>query len=576
MSRTARSFIALVTIAGILLAAVTLAQAEWRSGQNAQFILYMVLAALTSGMKVRLPGVHGTLSVNFIFILLSAVELPNAGTLLICCTATLAQCLLAAKVRPTVSKLAFNLGNAVLGGVVCSSVYDSSVIRMINDSLPVLLFAASLSYFLVNTSIVAAIIALTEAKPVLKVWRENFLWTGPQYICGAAVVGAMHVCNSRFGWEYAALAFPAIYLLDRSYRVYLSRLQEEKDHAKDNEEAYARLAEAQQGLMALSREAGMAEVASGVLHNVGNVLNSVNVSATLVDQMIRESRVTNLVELARTLQEHSNDLPGFLTSDPKGQRVVPYLAKLAVRLEEERQFMLQELKSLTAHIGHIKEIVAMQQSYGKVSGLVEAVSLAGLVEDAISIAEPGLKRRGIHLARDHEAMAPLAVDRHRVLQILLNLLRNAGDAIEEAGKPEKVISTRICRYGEDRVRIEVQDNGIGIRPDALTRIFAHGFTTKQDGHGFGLHSGALAAKQLGGALWAKSEGLGMGATFTLELPLSAPSVSADESARFGDASKADIEGRAHTAIQPSTIRDRFRIPSRTDPIAHSSAARTGT
>ena len=112
----------------------------------------------------------------------------------------------------------------------------------------------------------------------------------------------------------------------------------------------------------------------------------------------------------------------------------------------------------------------------------------------------------------------MAVDKHSVLQILLNLLRNAEEAIDDAGKPEKLIRVRIRRYGDDRVRIEVSDTGVGLAPENLTRIFAHGFTTKPHGHGFGLHSGALAAKQLGGALWAESDGPGLGATFTLELP----------------------------------------------------------
>jgi signal transduction histidine kinase len=528
MSRNAKFFITMVATTGFLAAAVTLAQAQWRSGQIIQFILYLVLATLSSRMKVGLPGVTGTLSVNFVFILLSAAELPRVDTLLISCTATLAQCLLFAKVRPKPIQIAFNLGNAALCGVVCSLVYGSSAIRTINGSLPVLLFCAAVSYFLVNTLIVSQIIALTEMKRTIQVWRENFFWTGPQYIFGAALVGVIHICNRQFGWEYAILVFPGVYLLDRSYRVYLSRLQEEKDHVRDKEEAFAQLAEAQQGLIALSRQAGMAEVAAGVLHNVGNVLNSVNVSATLVANKIRESRVTNLIALSNLLEEHSADLSDFLSSDPKGQRVVPYLAKLANCLGDEQQMMLREVESLTRYIDHIKEIVAAQQNYGNVFGLIETVSLPDLVGDTILIIEPGLNRHGIRLERDYEPVPPMALDKHQVLQILLNLLRNAKDAVREAGKPEKLIRVRIRLSGDERVRIEVRDNGIGLAPENLTRIFAHGFTTKPNGHGFGLHSGALAAKQLGGRLWAESDGPGEGATFTLELPLAAATRAAQD------------------------------------------------
>jgi signal transduction histidine kinase len=301
----------------------------------------------------------------------------------------------------------------------------------------------------------------------------------------------------------------------------LERTRELEEQVRAKQEAYGQLAEAQQHLMDLSRQAGMAEVATGVLHNVGNVLNSVNVSATIVANKIRESRIANLAALTGMLQQHSSELPDFLNHDPKGQRVVPYLAKLGSHLEEERQVMLRELELLTGHLGHIKEIVATQQNYAKVSGLIEVISLPDLVEDAIRIVEPGLSAHGIQLERDHKAVPPVAVDKHSVLQILLNLLRNAKQAVKDSDHLEKSIRVRIHSFGEDRVRIVVEDTGVGLPPDNLTRIFSHGFTTRRDGHGFGLHSGANAARRMGGALWAESDGLGSGATFTLELPLSA-------------------------------------------------------
>jgi len=279
------------------------------------------------------------------------------------------------------------------------------------------------------------------------------------------------------------------------------------------------LAEAQQHLMSMSRQAGMAEVATGVLHNVGNVLNSVNVSATIVANKIRESRLKNLTALVGMIEEHAGDLVDFISHDPKGQRVLPYLAKLSGYLEEERQVMLRELGLLSGHVGHIKEIVATQQNYAKVSGLVEVISLHELVEDAIRIVEPGLESNGIQLSCKREEVPPVAVDKHSVLQVLLNLLRNAKQAVKDSDREDKRVWVRIYRWGEDRIRIAVEDNGVGLASENLTQIFSHGFTTRRDGHGFGLHSGANAARKMGGALWAESEGLGGGATFTLELPL---------------------------------------------------------
>ena len=294
-----------------------------------------------------------------------------------------------------------------------------------------------------------------------------------------------------------------------------SQLQEQVD-AK--ERARAELAEAQRHLMDLSRLSGMAEVATGVLHNVGNVLNSVNVSASLVASRIQESRLGNLASLVKLLRQHSADLPSFLTADPKGQRAMPYLEKLSEHLQEERQGLLKELALLTDYVGHIKQIVATQQNYAKVSGLVETLSLADLVEDALRILQPALDRHQIRLEREFEALPPVATDKHKLIQILLNLLRNAKQAIKESGGSERTIRVCVRRSGEDRVRLEVRDSGVGLPAENLTRVFAHGFTTKQDGHGFGLHSGALAARQMGGTLWAESDGPGRGAIFVLEIP----------------------------------------------------------
>lgn len=163
----------------------------------------------------------------------------------------------------------------------------------------------------------------------------------------------------------------------------------------------------------------------------------------------------------------------------------------------------------------------MQQSYAKVSGLVEAVALTEIVEDAIRINAGALDRHQVTLVRDFAARPTLTLERHKVMQILVNLIRNAKYACDDGGRTDKTITIRLVQEG-DWVRLSVIDNGIGIPPENLTRLFAHGFTTRKDGHGFGLHSGALTAKELGGSLVAHSDGLGTGATFTINLPLLAP------------------------------------------------------
>jgi len=300
----------------------------------------------------------------------------------------------------------------------------------------------------------------------------------------------------------------------------IERTRELREQIEAKDRAHADLAAAQQRLIELSREAGMAEIATGVLHNVGNVLNSVNVSTSVVAGKVRESRVENLVAAIQMLAEHSEDLTDFVEKDPKGRRVLPYLAKLGGHFRSERDSLLGELESLSSHVDHIKQIVATQQSYAKVSGLVEIVRLSDMVDDALKIVEPGLVRQGIQVERDFDLLPPVEAEKHSILQILLNLLRNAKQAIGE-GKETRagVIRVRIRRQREGRVSLAVEDNGPGLPPENLTRIFGHGFTTKADGHGFGLHSCALAAGRMGGSLRAESDGPGCGATFTLELPL---------------------------------------------------------
>jgi PAS domain S-box-containing protein len=281
------------------------------------------------------------------------------------------------------------------------------------------------------------------------------------------------------------------------------------------------LRDSQQRLLETSRLAGMAEVATGVLHNVGNVLNSVNVSAGLVVEKLRRSKVPNLGKAAALLTDKNSNLGEFLTSDPNGQKIPGYLAKLSQFLVEENAEILTEVDLLARHIEHIKEVVAVQQSYAKVSGVFEDLQADQLVEDSIAMNIGAFERHGIVLERRFSPSPPVRVDRHRVLQIIINLLRNAKYALDDVQRIDKRITITIAPANEKMLRIAVADNGIGISQENLSRIFGHGFTTRKNGHGFGLHSGALAAKEMGGALSVSSLGLRRGATFTLELPIAA-------------------------------------------------------
>ena len=236
-------------------------------------------------------------------------------------------------------------------------------------------------------------------------------------------------------------------------------------------------------------------------------------------ERVRKSELTTLDRVAALLREHQADLPAFLTTDTKGKMVAGFIQSLADQFQRAHG-NLARVGIAVKNIEHIKEIVAMQQSYARVSGVVESLPVTELVEDALQINSAAFRRHGVEVLRQFQPVPLVSVNRHKVLQILVNLLSNAKYAVDQASVENRRLILRVALYGNNRVRIAVQDNGIGIPQENLTRIFSHGFTTKKEGHGFGLHSGALAAKEMGGALYAQSDGVGQGATFTLELPIS--------------------------------------------------------
>lgn len=304
----------------------------------------------------------------------------------------------------------------------------------------------------------------------------------------------------------------------------LSREVAERKRAEEELEGLHRT------LVETARQAGMAEIATGVLHNVGNVLNSINVSATLTVDRLRHLKLSDLSRAVGMLGQHTADLPDFLSRDHKGKLLPEFLAMLAEHLQQERQTMLEELATLTKNVDHVKTIVAMQQSYAGVAGMVETASLDELIEDALKLNSSSFEKYSIQLVRDYAELPQVRVEKQKLLQLLVNLITNAKDSLVESTAPDKRLTVRVMGPVEDlgpaedlgpvedTLRIEVADNGIGIPPEDLARVFSHGFTTKRRGHGFGLHSSANAAKEMGGRLSAESEGTGRGATFVVVLP----------------------------------------------------------
>ena len=277
--------------------------------------------------------------------------------------------------------------------------------------------------------------------------------------------------------------------------------------------------ELQTQLRDASRDAGMAEVATGVLHSVGNVLNSLGVSASLVQTRLHDSRVGNVRRIASLLAAQGEQLGKFLTIDAGGRQIPGYLAQLGETLDAENKRLQTEAEAIATHVGHIRAIVAAQQTHARRGGVTEAVDVAELVDNAVAIHFTTTTE--VSIRREYQSVPAVTLDRHKLIQILGNLLSNARHALKDQSGSQRVLTLRISAHERESLVLEVEDSGVGIGAAAIEHLFEFGFTTKKDGHGFGLHTSAILAKELGGELTGHSDGLGRGARFVLRLPLTA-------------------------------------------------------
>lgn len=284
----------------------------------------------------------------------------------------------------------------------------------------------------------------------------------------------------------------------------------------------AELAALNKQILASARQAGMAEVANSVLHNVGNALNSVNVSVSLCLETLSQTCLADLPAAASLVEQHQPDLAGFLTRDERGRQFPRFLRSLAEQSQAECTLLNREIGNLSQQIQHVREIVQRQQAISGVSGILEQLSLAEVVADALSLTEEPLREHRIEVRCEIPADTVVHADRSKLMQILVNLVTNASQALAEGRSEGRWVQLRSDIVSQSRVRLEVSDNGPGIAKENLTRIFSYGFTTKPTGHGFGVHGSAVAMQEMGGSLEVRSEGKGKGATFILDIAAVVP------------------------------------------------------
>ncbi len=313
---------------------------------------------------------------------------------------------------------------------------------------------------------------------------------------------------------------------DSSLRLKLERDDEIGTLSNEFDTMLGRLEESRALVITAARSAGMSEIATGILHNVGNVLNSVCVSTGMIDDKLRRSRLGHLEKLVGLLQQHQHNLPAFINDDPKGKQLVPFVAALTRQLGDERSALQAELHHLVEAVEHIRELVSSQQAYATGSKLLEPTDVGTQVDAALRLCDKaGGPVAGVRVDRDIADVPRLALDKHKLVEILVNLIQNSRQSLAEAGRADGVLRVD-ARYDDGILTVRVVDNGVGIDEANLARVFNHGFTTRKSGHGFGLHASANAAVEMGGRLSAHSEGPGKGAMFTLTVPVAVPAAMA--------------------------------------------------
>ena len=242
MSLIAKIYVAAIVVIGAAVAVSELAR--WQSQDLVRFLCYLALAVIASRLKVSLPGITGALSVLFIFILFAIVELSLPEALFIGCSAILMQCLWNYKQRPKWHQVLFNLGSMAITVAASGAVYHASQLNQRHLEPALRLVVTATVFFLMNTFPVAGAIALTERRSLRSVWRECYIWSFPYYLLGAVIAGAASAVNRHFGWQTALLAIPVVYLIYRSYYLYLGRIEDEKKHAEEMAALHLRTIEA--------------------------------------------------------------------------------------------------------------------------------------------------------------------------------------------------------------------------------------------------------------------------------------------------------------------------------------------
>ena len=274
-------------------------------------------------------------------------------------------------------------------------------------------------------------------------------------------------------------------------------------------------------MISMAKAAGIAEGATNALHNIGNVLNSILLTTHQLDKRMDFSFIQSLKKLDHLLQSQADNLQGFYRDDPRSEKIPGLISAITESAISQIADVHCELKEIANNADHISAVISGQRENSKSGNQLEPVSIDSLVDQSLAACKVHFQKHSIDVDKDIESNLPLIpTDRHQVIQILANLLKNACEAVSEANISNPKINVNVKKH-RDSLRVEVIDNGIGIDTEKMSHIFERGFTTKSSGCGFGLHSCVAIAEELGGSLSASSDGALQGSTFAFTLPTAA-------------------------------------------------------
>ncbi|QDV12160.1 Sensor histidine kinase TodS [Rosistilla oblonga] len=349
-----------------------------------------------------------------------------------------------------------------------------------------------------------------------------------RYALGSLLVAAFVVLTILLVLLQSIVISPLTHLSDRAshigetgdlgVRVNVRRSDEFGNLARHFNGMVDNLADTQSRLIELSRRAGMSDVATGVLHNVGNVMTNVNVLSSSMSNRLEQSKLVGLKKSVDLLRANEHQMSEFLATDPRGQKLPGYICQVTDHLELEHLEILQQLQSMSTNLQHAGQILESQQKLATGAQVIESVRPKKLISDAIGMLQASLDSHDVTVSVRCGNLPEVRMDRGKVIQVLVNLIANAKDAIKDIDARNREIEIDVTLSETEELRIEVVDHGCGITPENMEKVFSSGFTTKPLGHGHGLHYCANAARQMKGSLTVHSPGAGLGASFVLSLP----------------------------------------------------------